>query len=345
MNRLNETLDVGGGSDCAVRGPGVEKAMPWAMSLLLHVAIGLLLMFVTMLVIKDRTASPVIGPIAIAPVAPAGAPVEQSHSNLDNSDATLQSARTVESAVSSRIIDGPQTPRPMSILGVNATGNRGGVLDGDGTKHGVPTLLGNRVSADEVVYVIDRSGSMLADGVFDRVMQELLLSIARLRYETSADPDQDKTLPKQSFHVIFFSDSGVHEAPAGRLVHATEANRMEVASFIRTVRAGGSTTALPALKRAFEVLDRYGESGKRKAVFLLTDGEFSGISGGSAYTQAGRRLLGNEAVVAWLRDHNRGQTVAVPTLLYGYKGGRAVEVMQTIARENNGQFKLVSHDE
>ena len=101
----------------------------------------------------------------------------------------------------------------------------------------------------------------------------------------------------------------------------------------------GSTTALPALRRAFAVLKKADTSNNRrgKLVMLLTDGQFSGIGGGSRYKGA----VGNEAVIKWLRENNSQSEVHINTFLYG-SDPVAVKVMGQIAAEHGGKLKRIS---
>ena len=102
---------------------------------------------------------------------------------------------------------------------------------------------------------------------------------------------------------------------------------------------------LPALKRAFQLLKYSDPRRPGRLIYLLSDGDFAGISGGSTY----KGLDGNEAVVQWLRDNNPKQEakglVHVNTFLYLNKDAEAIKVMKTIKEENGGRFKLISRDE
>ncbi|MCD6303876.1 MAG: hypothetical protein J7M21_02820, partial [Planctomycetes bacterium] len=83
-----------------------------------------------------------------------------------------------------------------------------------------------------------------------------------------------------------------------------------------------------------------------KLIYLLSDGDFAGVTGGSIYqTDDGRTLQGNEAVVQWLRDNNKKKDVYVNTFLYLSKQESAIKVMQKVAQENGGRFKQISADE
>jgi len=180
--------------------------------------------------------------------------------------------------------------------------------------------------ADNVVFVVDRSGSMVT--VFDYVRLEIQLAIAQLH-------------ARQKFHIVLFADAKAIDGPAAGLVSATPGNKISVVEFLNKdeIRPQGKTTVLVSLKRAFDVLDR-SEAGSSKMIILVTDGEFSGIGGGSRY--AG--MKGNEAVIKWLKVNNAKSGITINTYLFG-KDPRAVKVLKQIADEHKGRFKAIDFDE
>ena len=190
-------------------------------------------------------------------------------------------------------------------------------------------------NAHHIVYVVDRSGSMAP--TFQQVQLEILKSINKLQ-------------PEQDFTIILFADNQFIEGPQKKMVLAKLENKVAAVNFLKDITASGPTTVLPALKRAFLLL-KYAEASKPgRLVYLLSDGDFAGISGGSEYTGAdGRVLNGNEAAIQWLRDNNPKEEkkglVHVNTFLYLSKDEEARKVMETIAKENSGRFKLISADE
>jgi uncharacterized protein with von Willebrand factor type A (vWA) domain len=125
--------------------------------------------------------------------------------------------------------------------------------------------------------------------------------------------------------VIFFSTGQAMENPPKRLVAATADNRRALAGFLKTVRATGQTDPVPALKRAFEVLDR-ANAKPGQVVYLLTDGTFAD----------------EDAVIGTIARLNADKRVQIHTCLYQYRGRRATELMQRIAAENGGTFRYVS---
>jgi len=170
--------------------------------------------------------------------------------------------------------------------------------------------------AYNVVYMIDRSGSMLAG--FDAVRRELLKSI-------------DALDGKQYFHVVFFGGRRPKENPPRKLIRATEANKQAARAFVETIASSGVTQPIPAINRAFDVLRRARKSRPGKIIYLLTDGDFTGEM----------RFTDNEAVLAAIRSRNAAREVVIHALLYGKRSAEGEKVLKTIAEENGGTYRFV----
>lgn len=111
-----------------------------------------------------------------------------------------------------------------------------------GSGHGPPSqFMGTGGNAYCVCYIIDRSGSMVI--AFDYVKKEMLRSIQQMQ-------------PEQLFHVIFFSAGEPIEAPAGKMVYATDRNKIEAIRFISSMVAAGRTDPRAAFRRAFALKPR-----------------------------------------------------------------------------------------
>jgi hypothetical protein len=190
--------------------------------------------------------------------------------------------------------------------------------------------VGKGGGARNIVYVVDRSGSMAK--TFQEVKGEMLRCISRL-------------LPGQMFHVVLFGDGLTIEGPRRGLVGAALENKVAALEFLLEKEASGTTTALVALQRAFTVLGTR-PANESKLIYLVSDGDFSGLSGGSQYRAAdGRMLGGNEAVLQWLVDNNKGPKVYIHTVLLHSIDETAVKVLKAIAASNGGRFKYISPDE
>jgi hypothetical protein len=205
----------------------------------------------------------------------------------------------------------------------------------DGNSPPTSRFFGSGGNAYSIVYLVDHSGSMAP--IFEQIRFELIKSISKLR-------------PELDFTVILFADNQFIEGPQKHLVSGDPENKLAAGDFLKEIAPGGSSGVLPALKHAFQVL-RYADASKPgRIIYLLSDGDFAGISGGSEYTATdGRVLNGNEAVIQWLRDNNpkdeKKWLVHINTFLYLNKDEDAMKVMGTIAKENGGRFKLITPDE
>ena len=218
----------------------------------------------------------------------------------------------------------PTAPRPdYPTHGLGQLDERGWFPEPHGTprKPEPPSFFGVACPAPpqgwDIVYVIDRSGSML--DTFDVVRKELARSLSRLD-------------PRYRFHIIFFADGDAMESPPGKLVVATDDRRLEAWKFVETVQPQGRTGPIPALKRAFEVLKEKREGNAKSAgqiIYLLTDGEFPD----------------NDKVIAAAKSLNPDKTVKVHTILHVHKSPAAEKVLTEIAEDSGGTFKFVPEQE
>lgn len=145
----------------------------------------------------------------------------------------------------------------LSIVGIGAAGGGGGDFSGFGLTGGQGAgpqffgLGGNARGVRSVVYVVDRSGSML--DTFNHVRAELKRSIGALRRS-------------QKFHVIFFNAGEPLENPPGKLVSAIEAQKTTFFEFLNGVFPEGSTHPERSMRRALAL--------EPDLIYFLTDGEF-----------------------------------------------------------------------
>jgi len=149
------------------------------------------------------------------------------------------------------------TPRrgDLSIIGLGAGGGDFGKYGlGVGTGDAGPQFFGlggTARGARCIVYVVDRSGSMI--GTFAAVREEMKRSVQQLRRS-------------MRFHVIFFNTGPPLENPPKRLIHASREEKAALAEFLDTVQPEGNTDPIPAMRRAFAV--------NPDVIYFLTDGEF-----------------------------------------------------------------------
>ncbi|MBS3821788.1 MAG: VWA domain-containing protein [Planctomycetes bacterium] len=306
--------------------------MPWVISALFHVSLALILLLIVMVVIATpkTTKLPTLISPTESPVPPTAIPfvgdkpLEQRDDARRAQDLEEPSGRRdhkVEADIDRRrkpvelsdLIAAGEIAQPGETacdgaffgVGLGDIGKDPG--DGSGSSTRFPGGKAN------VVYVLDRSGSMI--DTFDHLRLEVGRSIGRLNLGCG-------------FHVIFFAGSKPSENAPRRLVAADNGNRRDAWSWILDVRPEGQTDPLPALQRAFTVLKRARNEHPR-IIYLLTDGIFPD----------------NEKVLDAIRRMNADRSVFICTFLYGSRPPEAVEVMQRIARENRGVYRYVSLDE
>jgi Mg-chelatase subunit ChlD len=289
--------------------------MPWVISLLFHVGIFLILLFIVMIVLRAKEPETPIIADAHHSEDPGGRMNPGAVTKV-----TTQSKRKAKRKFTrneSVSTDASKTDTPLDII--SAAGGAAGGSMADVGMSGAGSGAGPRSdffksggNAHNVVYVIDRSGSMI--DTFDSVRWEMVTSISELR-------------DSHTFHIIMFATGKPIQldiAGARRPYVATRANRKEAARFLADdVRAEGQTDPVPALQQAFGVLQRAKQKGK--LIYLLTDGIFPD----------------NEKVLNAIRSANSGGDVVINTFLYGNRPPEAVDVMETIADENGGSYRYV----
>ena len=314
----------------------MERAMPFVISLFFHLSLVLVFLFVTSQMMTPK-APP--GEIVVPSVGVA-MPGEEDDAGGGTLTPTARPtaadtggsrfSRITESSVRSSIIASPGGSggaRPgMAMIGVGGatggnstgTGTGSGKWFGGGGGGGGFFGLGGRGGgkgglAKYVVYVIDRSGSMLS--TFDAVRFEMLKSIGDLD-------------PRQNFHVIFFSEGAPVEPVEKRLVPANSEFKAKACEGLRGVFAKGQTDPIPALTRAFDVLDKTDVGGK--VLYLLTDAAFPD----------------NQKVIDLCKSRNGNKKdVHIYTFLYGDRPKEAEDAMKKIAADNGGKYKFVSAEE
>jgi hypothetical protein len=179
------------------------------------------------------------------------------------------------------------TQPELSIVGIGAGG-------GEFAKYGLQVGAGDRGpqffgiggearAARRIIYVVDRSGSMIE--IFSECQKELKRSINELR-------------KSQKYHVIFYSTDPPLEAPPGRLVNAIRASKDATFAFIDSVQPEGSTQPIEAMRVAF--------AHNPDLIFFLSDGEIPEA----------------EELKIRLREWNPRKTVRIFTIAYVNQAGR-----------------------
>ncbi len=286
----------------------LNSALPWAISLVFHVLVFVLMFLVVWVVQANRAVEQL--PISDARLSDYfDEPMSRGTQNPDLEVAQEAVAAVSRSSTEQRIdLLDEVTPQPrtdLSIIGIGA-GSGGGEL----AKYGLsavslgegPSFFGlgrGETRARKICYIVDRSGSMVDE--FDYVKEEVARSISRLHRV-------------QQFHVIFFSGGLPLEAPPRKFVHAIHEYKKAAFEFIEAVEASGSTDPIPAVGRAIQL--------GSDLIYFLTDGEFS------------------PDLITRLRDWNRDHSVRVYTIAFVRRNGE--DLLRQIAQENGGEFRFVS---
>ncbi|MCH7814572.1 MAG: VWA domain-containing protein [Planctomycetes bacterium] len=142
----------------------------------------------------------------------------------------------------------------LPVIGIGSSGGdfaQYGLAVGSGSGPESFGLGGQTRGARRIVYVVDRSGSMLT--TFEAVRRELRTSIGDLRRS-------------QKFHVIFFNAGPPLENRPRKLVSATANQKKLALAFLDEIQSEGATDPIPAMQRAFAV--------RPDLIYFLTDGDF-----------------------------------------------------------------------
>ncbi len=189
------------------------------------------------------------------------------------------------------------------------------------------TLYGIRDDAAAVSYLVESSGSMV--DCFGVVKRELRTSINGLT----------KT---QCFNVLFYARDKCMEFIPKKMVPADEESRADALKYFDAVQAVGYASGpIPALKRAVDSFRATSSRPRDCAVFLITAGAFD-MQGQTYKSSEGKDLTGEEAVLAFLKDHNKDRRVRVHVIVVDLKPSVDVEFwLRRIAEENGGEYKCV----
>jgi hypothetical protein len=313
----------------------VAAMMPWVLSVLLHLSVGLIAGFLGYVAVQRVVASPANTAIYVPGEEyndESGGSENPGISN-DTNPAMQDRMKHVETGYSHHeAVVGGATGTDEGQLSnlISAAGGGGGgggwAPFGHPPSNGGPpgmkaTLIGLGGNAHHVIYCIDSSGSMAFSGhgegsVFDSVRRQMQISISHLR-------------DVQDFHVVFFQEGPPIEMPSKRLLPATPESRVAAVRFIheQVARGGGGTDPIPALNRCFDLMRTADSTRQGKQIYLLTDGAFRD----------------NEAVLRCIRERNKAKDVHIFTYLYGQQDDESVvRLMRQIAVETGGKYKNIT---
>lgn len=306
------------GSDKAMR--ALASLMPWLISLLFHIGLFLILVFVVFFTSTAPDPEDIIIPNEFISENPGGR-MSPNPSKVKSHTTQKQTRKKRTRQKTKVTTDTGVSKNALSVIGTAGSSAASGGSDmglkttgGGSMGNGFFGLGGN---AHNVVYVIDGSGSMMVSGAFEAVREEMYRSIYKLT-------------DKQTFAIILYT-AGKPVECSKRLMRVNKRNKIKAAKFLGGYNGEGASNPIPALKRAFAYLKRAKKPGR--LIYLLSDGEFRGEG------------VNNAVVLSTVRSLNADKKVFINTLLFGTKQPEAIKVMEQIANQNKGSFKYIEWGE
>lgn len=180
--------------------------------------------------------------------------------------------------------------------------------DGEGQGSGGGHFFGLPPIGDSVVFVVDSSRSMnhpYPPPANTRFKRVQLELVNTIGHMQ----------PEQKFFIVFFN----HEAipmPANQLIAATPTSQQRYLRWMIGMKADGKTNPVHAMLIALQL--------RPETIYLLTDGNLP------------------PKVASVIREAN-GQHVQINTIGFGDDAGE--QVLQDIARQNNGTYRFIPEDE
>jgi hypothetical protein len=323
-----------------------SEAFPWAMSIAFHLAVLLVLTFVTCFaepMSKTKGSGPDDEETPTEALSPThrqgnaemeGSPIVTNNKELEALGKGTD--RTDFSGPGGEMPDfGTNGGATESLLADIAIPGSGGSAGGSGDSTGIGDAgLGKMFSTGNglgkggnffgqgyskrgvtrVLFLVDKSGSM--NTLFDYVKIELKRFIGELN-------------PRQEFQVIMFSDGPPDELKiegVGGLHFASDKNKKAATDWVKKKYAKsekGETSPVDSFKRAFAI-----QPNLPQLIYVLTDGGFP------------------DEVLDYLRGVNKdknGTKVLINTI--GFASREGEEVLTKMAKENGGTYKYLDESE
>ncbi len=228
----------------------------------------------------------------------------QSSESKNNQGQTPVTARPAEDAEETT---SEETEEDIYVLKTGSVGSAGAARDGSGSD--APSFFGIWDKGQNIVYIIDRSGSM-SDGRLANAKKELIKSLKEM--------DSDNL-----FSIAFYSDS-YSVLPPESWIRAEPQRVRRAVKWVQQITISGGTRPVPAVKRALQM--------EPDAIFLLSDGEFSG-------GLLSDNQLSGDAVVHAITKANKPVHARIHTIGFGDVSDDTV--LKAIARRNGGIYQSV----
>ena len=301
----------------------LSDSLPWVISILAHVAIFLVLLFVMLF---EPVPARVAKPTGLGKMSAVNMSIKQSRSFRKKTNEAKKSSSVAPSSNSNS--SSIQSSASLSDTNVNVVGKLGsgggkrrgprGITNSKDNGTGIKVIFdsGDNLSPENTIFLMDISGSM--QGSIGKVKNELYKSIARLN-------------SSQTFSVIFFAEGEPKVLSNwSKLKYASDINKGNAAKFINKAQAAGQTNAVKAISKAFKVYNNSKKHLKKGTViYLLTDGEFEN----------------SDKVIKKVQEMIRSNPdVAICTFLYcdsEEEEADAADVLKKIAEITGGSYKYV----
>ena len=141
----------------------------------------------------------------------------------------------------------------------------------DVNKESFPKHLNDGHLSQDIVLVIDRSGSMHSQvEAKDRNGQNLENGLSIQDIVNHSAKTVVKTLDSHSRICIIKFDNVIDIVTP--LMYATETNKLQIMTSINSIKPGGQTNIWGALEKALEILDGREDKSRNSAILMLTDG-------------------------------------------------------------------------
>ena len=312
----------------------LSRLMPWTISGLLHVGAFLVMLMLVFFVTPEK--SPAKMPHFPGELdTPPTTTFHQTPQPKTEQETTTTSSQTSSSRtpMNRPIPNTGRAEKSFDIIGADGACSPAGgkvygpLRKGPGGTGLFETRTTNGGNSDDILYVIDRSGSMI--DTFHAVTYNMALSIGSLAPRRAIGLTATTRRPrKKRFGILFFADGKPQVFNKAMLTEPTMANRAAAAKFLETVIPVGQTDPVAALKAAFATL-RAGQSKSRprnQLLFLLTDGVFPD----------------NDAVIGLVRaELKKNPHVKLCTILYGHRPPAAEATMKMLAKLSHGVYRYV----
>ena len=175
------------------------------------------------------------------------------------------------------------------------------------------SLLTNGHMSQDIVLVIDRSGSMhSAVEAKDVNGQNLENGLSIQDIVNHSAKTIVKTLDAQSRICIIKFDNSIDVVTP--LMYATDTNKVQIMTSINTIRPGGQTNIWSAIEKALQILDGRDDKTRNSAILMLTDG-IPNVSPAHGEVETLKRLRKTKNFTTPIYTFGFGYNLQ-PTLLY-----------------------------